>query len=90
MGDNIIQMDASRMAELVANGELSPVEVIRVHLDRIAAVDADRATPFSAMRAYAGRVRVEAEDRFVITVDLAWDPGWTGEQIRFSPWRATD
>jgi Lipocalin-like domain len=31
--------------------------------------DADRATLFSAMTAY--------------TVDLAWDPGWTGEQIRY-------
>jgi hypothetical protein len=45
--------------------------------------DADRATLFSAMTAYTGRVRIEAADRFVITVDLAWDPGWTGEQIRY-------
>ena len=35
------------------------------------------------MTAYTGRVRIEAEDRFVITVDLAWDPGWTGEKIRY-------
>ena len=35
------------------------------------------------MTAYTGRVRIEAEDRFVITVDLAWDPSWTGEQIRY-------
>jgi hypothetical protein len=45
--------------------------------------DADRATLFSAMTAYTGRVRIEAEDRFVISVDLAGDPGWTGEQIRY-------
>ena len=45
--------------------------------------DADRATLFSAMTAYTGRVRIEAEDRFDITVDLAWDPGWTGVQIRY-------
>jgi hypothetical protein len=45
--------------------------------------DAERATLFSAMTAYTGHVRIEAEDRFVITVDLAWDPGWTGEQIRY-------
>jgi hypothetical protein len=45
--------------------------------------DADRATLFSAMTAYTGLVRIEAEDRFVITVDLAWDPGWTGVQIRY-------
>ncbi len=46
--------------------------------------DADRATLFSAMTAYAGGV-LEAEDRFVITVDLAWDPDWTGEQVQYSP-----
>ena len=33
---DIIQMDASRIAELVANRELSPVEVMKAHLDRIA------------------------------------------------------
>ena len=43
--------------------------------------DADRATLFSAMTAYTGLVRIDAADRFVITVDLAWDPGWTGAQI---------
>jgi Lipocalin-like domain len=45
--------------------------------------DADRAMLFSAMTAYTGLVRFEAEDRFVISVDLAWDPGWTGVQIRY-------
>jgi hypothetical protein len=45
--------------------------------------DAERATLFSAMTAYTGHVRIEAEGRFVITVDLAWDPGWTGEQVRY-------
>src|SRR6202041_3565791 len=39
MTDTIIQMDASRIAELVANRELSPVEVMRAHLDRIAEVN---------------------------------------------------
>src|ERR1700753_3918552 len=39
MTDNIIQMDASRIAELVANRELSPVEVMQAHLDRIAEVN---------------------------------------------------
>jgi hypothetical protein len=32
--------------------------------------DADRATLFSAMTAYTGLVRIEAEDRFVITVAI--------------------
>jgi aspartyl-tRNA(Asn)/glutamyl-tRNA(Gln) amidotransferase subunit A len=39
MSSQIIQMDASRIAELVANRELSPVEVMRAHLDRIAEVN---------------------------------------------------
>src|ERR1700742_4056049 len=39
MTDSIIQMDASRIAELVANRELSPVEVMKAHLDRIAEVN---------------------------------------------------
>src|ERR1700727_3215944 len=39
MTDTIIHMDASRIAELVANGELSPVEVMQTHLDRIAEVN---------------------------------------------------
>src|SRR6201987_1432166 len=39
MTDNIIQMDASRIAELVANRQLSPVEVMKAHLDRIAEVN---------------------------------------------------
>ena len=39
MTENIIQMDASRIAELIANRELSPVEVMQAHLDRIAEVN---------------------------------------------------
>ena len=36
---DIFQMDASRIAELVANRELSPVEVMKAHLDRVAEVN---------------------------------------------------
>ena len=39
MKNEIVLMDASRIAELVANRELSPVEVMKVHLDRIAEVN---------------------------------------------------
>src|SRR6201985_1324666 len=39
MTNNIIQLDASRIAELVSNRELSPVEVMKAHLDRIAKVN---------------------------------------------------
>jgi aspartyl-tRNA(Asn)/glutamyl-tRNA(Gln) amidotransferase subunit A len=39
MTEDIIQMDASHIAELIAARGLSPVEVMRAHLDRIAAVN---------------------------------------------------
>src|ERR1700754_1397360 len=39
MTDTIIHMDASRLANLIANRELSPVEVLQAHLDRIAEVN---------------------------------------------------
>lgn len=39
MTNNIVQMDATRIAELIANRELSPVEVMEAHLDRIADVN---------------------------------------------------
>jgi aspartyl-tRNA(Asn)/glutamyl-tRNA(Gln) amidotransferase subunit A len=39
MTDSIVKMDASGIAELVAKRELSPVEVMQAHLDRIAAVN---------------------------------------------------
>ena len=39
MTNPITQMDASRIAELIARRELSPVEVTQAHLDRIAEVN---------------------------------------------------
>jgi aspartyl-tRNA(Asn)/glutamyl-tRNA(Gln) amidotransferase subunit A len=39
MTDNIVKMDATRIAQLIAKRELSPVEVMQAHLDRIAAVN---------------------------------------------------
>jgi aspartyl-tRNA(Asn)/glutamyl-tRNA(Gln) amidotransferase subunit A len=39
MTNTITQMDASRIAELIAKRELSPVEVTQAHLDRIADVN---------------------------------------------------
>jgi aspartyl-tRNA(Asn)/glutamyl-tRNA(Gln) amidotransferase subunit A len=37
--DNIIRMDATRLADLIARKELSPVEVVEAHLDRISEVN---------------------------------------------------
>ena len=39
MTDKIVFMDASRIGELIAKRELSPVEVVQAHLDRIAEVN---------------------------------------------------
>ena len=39
MTDNSVRMDATRIAQLIAQRELSPVEVMQAHLDRIAAVN---------------------------------------------------
>jgi len=39
MTNNIVKMDATRIAQLIAQRELSPVEVTQAHLDRIAAVN---------------------------------------------------
>ena len=39
MTNEIIHVDATRMAELVAKREVSPVEIVQAHLDRIAEVN---------------------------------------------------
>jgi aspartyl-tRNA(Asn)/glutamyl-tRNA(Gln) amidotransferase subunit A len=39
MTDSIVKLEASRIAELIAKRELSPVEVVQAHLDRIAEVN---------------------------------------------------
>ncbi|MGY6249702.1 amidase [Bosea thiooxidans] len=39
MPDHITRFDATTLAELVRNRELSPVEIVQAHLDRIEAVD---------------------------------------------------
>jgi len=39
MPDQITRFDANKLAELVRNRDLSPVEIVKAHLDRIEAVD---------------------------------------------------
>jgi Lipocalin-like domain len=48
-----------------------------------AASDTGRAGLFQSMVAYTGRVRRDATDRFVISVDLAWNPALSGDQVRY-------
>ena len=47
------------------------------------ASDADRAALFNDMTAYTGLVRLDGPGRFITTIDLAWNPAWQGEQLRF-------
>jgi Lipocalin-like domain len=51
---------------------------------RSAATDqASKAALFDSMIAYSGACRVEGDDRFVTSCDLAWTPGWVdSEQVR--------
>src|SRR5215813_1897302 len=39
MTDSLTRMDATRLAELIASRDISPVEVVQAHLDRIAEVN---------------------------------------------------
>src|SRR6201985_3465573 len=57
MADNIVELDASRIAGLIAKRELSPVEVMEAHLDRIAAVNPKE----NAIGALADNALEEAE-----------------------------
>jgi len=45
--------------------------------------DAERAIMFNEMVAYTGLVRSDGPGRFITTVDVAWNPAWGGEQLRF-------
>lgn len=46
--------------------------------------EAGPASLFASMMAYSGRYRIEAGDRFITSVDLAWSPTWAGtDQVRF-------
>ena len=42
-----------------------------------------RAELFDSMTAYTGHVRIDAPGRLTTRVDLAWNPGFEGDQIRF-------
>jgi hypothetical protein len=46
--------------------------------------ETDEAALFKNMMAYSGNFRLEGEDQFITTVDIAWHPAWIGsEQARF-------
>jgi len=45
--------------------------------------DADRGRLFDKMTAYTGWVQADGAGRFVADVDIAWHPGFLGQQHRF-------
>ena len=50
---------------------------------RVPETDQERAALFDSMTAYTGHVRINAPGRLTTRVDLAWNPEFQGEQIRF-------
>jgi Lipocalin-like domain len=75
-----------------ANVYEKPCGVIVATADRFTAVLADEArlpgdapnVLFDGMMAYSGRYRLQGDDCFVTTVDVAWHPTWLGtEQTRY-------
>jgi len=44
--------------------------------------EGEKAASFDAMVAYTGKVRMRGPGCFVTTVDLAWNPGYCGDQLR--------
>lgn len=45
--------------------------------------DIERVTAFNDMAAYTGIIRSDAPGQFTTTVDLSWNPAWSGEQLRY-------
>lgn len=53
------------------------------HIRPAATTDAEHRELFNAMISYTGHVRSDGPGRFITTVDLAWQPSWIGELLRF-------
>ncbi|WP_186250047.1 hypothetical protein [Burkholderia gladioli] len=61
MSIELISQDATRLAELIRNKEVSPVEVVKAHLDRIEAVD-------PKLNAIVNHLEISAEPRLELYV----------------------
>jgi hypothetical protein len=63
---------------ITADGRFMVIETVRERQN-----DADNASLFKSMMAYSGHCRVLDDNRFVISVDVAWHPAWMNtEQTR--------
>jgi hypothetical protein len=66
----IIVTADGRFTAILADGARSPSDAPNMLFDR--------------MMAYSGRYRLQGDDCFVTTVDIAWHPSWIGtEQTRY-------
>lgn len=71
LGYIVITSDYRMMTIVTARGRVSSTS---------APNDADL---FKSMMAYTGPFRIEGDDQFITTVEVAWHPGWIGtEQAR--------
>jgi hypothetical protein len=69
----LIHTNEGRMMAIVTRSDRAPPKE-----------DADGAALFQSMMAYTGNCRVEGDDKFITSVDLAWHPAWNGtDQTRF-------
>ena len=69
----LILTDGARLMGMVTSADREPPRD-----------EADGAALFESMMAYSGKYRVEGEDKFITSVDLARHPAWNGtEQTRF-------
>jgi len=68
--DGFVVLTETRLTAVITNS------------DRRISQSADRL--FDNMMAYSGRYRLQGDDCFVTTVDVAWLPAWLGtEQVRY-------
>jgi hypothetical protein len=66
---------------LLASGHMSATITPQKQINPV--TDAEKASAFGQLIAYSGKYRLEAPDRFITSVDVAWTPGWVEiEQAR--------
>jgi hypothetical protein len=65
-------------AIITSDGQM--VCILTSTADRAATVERPSASPLF----YAGRYRIEDDDKLIVKCDVAWNPAWIGtEQVRF-------
>ncbi len=72
-----------RRGFIIFTGEGRMFGIIEGDARKAPETDEDRVRLFRTMAAYSGLYRLEG-DKWITTVDVAWNPGWIGtDQVRF-------